>query len=64
MRRRGLSVVYDQVLAEQEERDLRDSSRSIAPLRPAHDAIVIDTSDMHIEQVIARLEEDVRRCRG
>ena len=64
MRGRGLPVVFDVVLAEQEERDLRDSSRAVSPLRPADDAIIIDTSDLSIEQVIGRLEEDVRRCRG
>lgn len=64
MRNRGLSVDFAAVLAEQEERDQRDLSRSIAPLRPAPDAIVIDTSDMSVEQTVARLEEDVRRCRG
>ncbi len=63
MRGRGLAVVFDQVLAEQEERDQRDSSRDVAPLRPAADAIIIDTSDMTIEQVIDRLEGEVRRCR-
>jgi cytidylate kinase len=64
MRNRGLYVEFAIVLAEQEERDQRDSTRSIAPLRPASDAIVIDTSDMSVEQTVARLEEDVRRCRG
>jgi CMP/dCMP kinase len=64
MRSRGLKVEFDIVLAEQEERDERDSSRSVGPLRPADDAILIDTSDMSIDQVIDRLEGDVRRCRG
>ena len=64
MRRRDLDVAFDDVLAEQEERDRRDSSRTISPLRPAEDAFVIDTSDMTIEQVIDRLEGEVRRCRG
>jgi CMP/dCMP kinase len=63
MRGRGLPVVFDQVLAEQEERDQRDSSRDVAPLRPAADAIIIDTSDMTIDQVIDRLEGEIRRCR-
>ncbi len=59
---RGLDISREQVLAEQEERDRRDSSRETAPLRPAEDAILIDTSDMTAEQVLARLEEDCRRC--
>jgi CMP/dCMP kinase len=59
---RGLVVTREQVLAEQEERDHRDSSRSEGPLRPAVDAIVIDTSAMSADQVLNRLEEEVRRC--
>lgn len=64
MRSRGFAVEFDEVLAEQEVRDQRDSSRSVGPLRPADDAIVIDTSDLNIDQVIDRLEGDVRQCRG
>lgn len=64
MRGRGLPVVFKTVLAEQEERDRRDSSRAVSPLRAAHDAIIIDTSEMTVEQTVCRLEEEVRRCRG
>ena len=59
---RGLAVTRDQVLAEQIERDHRDSSRAADPLQPADDAIVIDTSAMSADQVLNRLEEEVRRC--
>jgi CMP/dCMP kinase len=62
MLHRGLHVTLEQVRTEQEERDRRDSSRDVAPLRCADDAIVIDTSDMTPEQVLNRLEEEVRRC--
>ncbi len=64
MRSRGLDVHFEQVLAEQEERDCRDSSRTVGPLRCAADAIVIDTSTMTSEQVLEKLIEDVQRCRG
>jgi cytidylate kinase len=36
-------------------RDERDTKRSAAPLKPAEDAIVIDTSDLDIEAVLARI---------
>lgn len=62
MLQRGLAVTLDQMIAEQEERDQRDSSRQVSPLRPADDAISIDTSEMSPEQVLDRLEEEVRRC--
>jgi CMP/dCMP kinase len=45
---------YDDVLAEIRARDERDSQRATAPLIPAADAIVIDTSDMPAETAIAR----------
>ena len=54
--RRWLEVGGDagQVLAEVRERDARDMHRADAPLRPAVDAVVIDTSDMPVEEAIAR----------
>lgn len=54
-RRRWLEVGGDQarVLAEVIERDARDMGRSEAPLKPAVDAAVIDTSDLPIEVAIA-----------
>ena len=48
---KGVNSVYEDVLAQTKERDLRDSSRSSAPLRPADDAITIDTSNLDIDQV-------------
>lgn len=53
--RRWLEVGGDeaQVLAEVKERDARDMTRADAPLRPAEDAVVIDTSSLSIEEAIA-----------
>ncbi|MDH3607153.1 MAG: (d)CMP kinase, partial [Acidimicrobiia bacterium] len=42
-------------------RDERDSTRQISPLRPAPDALVLDTSDMPIEEVINTVAEFVTR---
>lgn len=47
---RGEASIYARVLAEMRERDERDSARSAAPLRPARDAIVLDTSALDPEQ--------------
>lgn len=41
------------------ERDKRDRNRATSPLRPAPDAIVIDSSDLSLEEVLARIEEIV-----
>ncbi|WP_226437326.1 (d)CMP kinase [Rhodococcus yananensis] len=46
---------YDAVLAAVQRRDHLDSTRAVSPLRAADDAVVVDTSDMDIDQVIAAL---------
>jgi CMP/dCMP kinase len=43
------------IKAEIEARDLRDATRATAPLKPAQDAVVIDTSDMDIEEAVGRV---------
>jgi 3-phosphoshikimate 1-carboxyvinyltransferase len=43
------------VAAELERRDRRDSTRAVSPLRPAADAVEVDTSDLSIDEVIARI---------
>ena len=52
---RGKSVNYAQVLEDIYRRDKLDSERALAPLRPADDAIVIDTSTLSTGQVIAQI---------
>lgn len=47
----GENAIYARVLQEMRERDERDSSRAVAPLRPADDATVIDTSGLDAQQV-------------
>lgn len=54
---KGIDSDYNEVLAQTKERDLRDSSRASAPLKPADDAIIIDTSDMSIEDVYNKVCE-------
>lgn len=49
----GSDSDYDTVLADVKARDERDMNRSEAPLKPADDAVVIDTSDLSIEAAIA-----------
>nr|WP_245612742.1 (d)CMP kinase [Kosmotoga pacifica] len=48
----GIDAEYETILKEIVARDINDSSRDIAPLKPADDAIVIDTTDMPLEEVI------------
>jgi cytidylate kinase len=50
---RGMHAAYDDVLADIRARDERDSHREVAPLVPAKDAILLDTSNLGIEDAIA-----------
>jgi cytidylate kinase len=57
---KGISVDYAALESQIRERDEADSHRSLAPLRPAPDARIIDTSEMEIPQVVRILVEMVR----
>jgi cytidylate kinase len=50
---RGLDTSFETVLADVYERDARDAGRSTAPLRQADDAVLIDTSDLTIDEAVA-----------
>jgi len=50
---RGMHAHYDDVLADIHSRDERDSTRAVAPLKPAPDAILLDTSKLSVEEAIA-----------
>jgi cytidylate kinase len=51
---KGLDISYEQVLSDVKIRDERDSNRSTAPLKPAPDAIILDTSSMSIAEVLQK----------
>ncbi len=53
---RGEDVDFPKILKKLEKRDKIDSTREIAPLRAADDAIVIDTSDLTINEVVSHIE--------
>lgn len=50
----GHETSREDVLADVKERDARDMERAEAPLKPAEDAVVIDTSDMSIDEAVAQ----------
>ena len=52
---KGLNKTYEEVLAQIKERDERDSNRSAAPLKPAADAVIFDTSEYNAEQVFEKV---------
>lgn len=55
---------YERVLADVQRRDHLDSTRAVSPLRPAEDAVEVDTSDMTQEQVVAHLLDLVQTRAG
>jgi cytidylate kinase len=57
---RGEHQSFEQVLADQDQRDLSDSSRAVGPLMPAADAIQFSTDGLRPEEVVDRLEAIVR----
>lgn len=50
---KGMDVTYEDVLEDLRQRDARDSARATAPLKPADDAVMLDTSEMSIAQAVA-----------
>lgn len=57
---RGLPSDLQAVADEIRERDRRDRTRAIAPLRQADDALLVDTSSLGIDEVVARMERQAR----
>jgi len=51
----GVSVPLDRTQQDMNARDQRDRTRALSPLQPAHDAIVIDTSALNVDEVIDKL---------
>lgn len=60
----GTDIKYETVLGDLRRRDERDSSRPVAPLRPANDAIILATDDLQLEDVVDRLEAMARTTGG
>ena len=56
----GIDRSFDDVLADQAKRDRDDSTRKMAPLRPAADALVVDSSSLAVSEVVGRMEQVIR----
>lgn len=61
LEQRGEHADYEEVLRDLKERDDRDKTRKIAPLIAAKDAILIDTSNQSLEQVVEQIKKTVLR---
>ena len=60
LKEKGLGVTLTTLLREIEARDVRDAERAVAPLKPATDAILIDSTGMSIDAVVAKVLALVR----
>ncbi len=58
---RGIPAKHDEILSQIETRDRQDSERAVAPLRPADDAILLDSTHMDLDTVVARVLAIVQR---
>ena len=61
---KGIESNYDIILKEIIERDRKDSTRKIAPLKQANDAILVDTTNLGIEEVINKIIELINERLG
>ncbi|MEH6444598.1 MAG: (d)CMP kinase [Oceanospirillaceae bacterium] len=57
---KGLDASLEEILAELKKRDERDTKRAIAPLKPAEDALILDSTQLTIEQVLEAVMEEAR----
>src|SRR5438105_1254304 len=60
MAKRGERQSLEEILRAQDERDRRDAARDIAPMVPAADAIILDSTGLSLDQVAERMEQEVR----
>lgn len=60
LKEQGIDVTLGDLLNELRVRDKRDRERAVAPLKPAEDAVIIDTDELTIEQVVEQIMEEIR----
>jgi len=60
LKARGVDTNVDAVLKDQEKRDRDDSTRAVAPLRQAADAVLIDSTDLDLPHVVERITQVLR----
>ena len=54
LQNKGINGNFEQILAEVKERDFRDRNRAIAPMKPAEDALLLDSTSLGIDEVIEK----------
>ena len=64
LKEKGIDSKFEDVLKDIEYRDKQDSGRDVAPLRPAEDSVMVDTSNLGFEETIALLSSIVEEKLG
>jgi cytidylate kinase len=64
LKEKGIDANLPELVAELKARDKRDSERSAAPLKAADDAVLLDTTEMSIDEVVNRVMHMARECFG
>ena len=52
---KGENIEYENVLAELKQRDYNDSHRALAPLKPAEDSVLVDTTGLNLEESVEKI---------
>ena len=61
LQEQGVDVSLDRLLADIIKRDEQDANRVVAPMKPADDAIVLDSTKLTIQEVLGRVMDEMRR---
>ncbi|MDH2998591.1 cytidylate kinase [Pasteurellaceae bacterium LFhippo2] len=61
LQEKGFNANFDEILAEIKERDFRDRNRPVAPLVPANDAMLLDSTNLSIEEVIKQALDHISK---
>ncbi len=62
LKQKGMNLPLEEVMQQERERDLRDSTRAVAPLRKPDDAIVIDSTNLTIEEMVELMQRHVEEA--
>ena len=61
LKEKGMSVIMHDLLEQIQQRDEEDMNRKISPLKPAEDSLIVDTSDLSIEEVEEKVMENFKK---
>lgn len=55
LRQAGKNMLFEEVAQDMQERDRQDTEREVSPLEPAHDAVILDTTGLSVEEMVAKI---------